>query len=158
MTGSIVAIYTAAVSEAAMVAVAEATLDASKGLVGDRYFLAAGTFSKKLAGKRDSELTLIEAEEVDRFNDGREAPLRYGDLRRNVVTRGIRLNALVGRRFALGNTVLEGLRLCEPCAHLARIVSPDVMPALVGRAGLRACILSGGTIKPGDAIDALSDA
>jgi MOSC domain-containing protein YiiM len=158
MNGAIVAIYTSAASEAPMVAVAEAVLDANKGLVGDRYFLATGTFSEKLAGKRDTELTLIEAEEVDRFNDGRDAPLRYGDLRRNVVTRGIRLNELVGRRFALGNTMLEGLRLCEPCAHLARIVSPDVLPALVGRAGLRARILSGGTISPGDAIGALPDA
>jgi MOSC domain-containing protein YiiM len=132
--------------------VEEATLDPGRGLVGDRYYREAGTFSEKLKGTRDSEITLIESEEIERFNEEQNLALGLGDLRRNIVTRAVRLNDLVGRRFRLGDALLEGLRLCEPCAHLARTVTPQVLPGLVHRAGLRACILSGGTVKRGDAV------
>ena len=74
--------------------------------------------------------------------------------RRNVVTEGIELNELVGVQFRVGEVMLEGIRLCEPCAHLASLVAKEVLPELVHRAGLRAKIISGGTIKSTDRVDA----
>ena len=123
------------------------------GIVGDRYHAGEGTFSEKLRGKPDFEVTLIEAEEIERFNTLQTLTLPFSALRRNIATRGIRLNDLVGRRFAIGDVVLEGVRLCEPCAYLSKIVTPAVLPGLVHRAGLRACIVSGGEVCEGDAIE-----
>jgi len=154
MNGEVLAIFTAAVAEAPLQPVPEASLEAGKGLVGDRYYrdTGTGTFSEKLRGSPDSEITLIEAEEIERFNADFGLTLGLGAPRRNIVTRNIRLNDLVGRRFNVGQVVLEGIRLCEPCAHLAKIVSPEVLPGLVHRAGLRACVVTGGTVRQGDAI------
>ena len=140
-----------------MTSVDEASLEAGKGLVGDRYYRETGTFSDKLKGKRDSEITLIESEEVDRFNRGQGLTFEPGDFRRNIVTRNVRLNDLIGHRFKIGDVTLKGIRSCEPCAHLAKIVTPNVLPGLVHRAGLRACVISGGVIGPGDRIGLVSD-
>jgi MOSC domain-containing protein YiiM len=134
-----------------MTALDEVTLEAGKGLPGDRYFKADGTTARE-AKDGDTELTLIEAEEIERFNELLQLTLDLGALRRNIVTRGVRLNALVGRRFRIGPVELEGVRLCEPCAHLAKTVCSKVLPAMVHRAGLRACIVSGGTVRPGDPV------
>jgi MOSC domain-containing protein YiiM len=130
----------------------QALLEAGRGLAGDRYHRGAGTFSAQLSGKPDAQITLIEAEEIENFNRGTGLALRAADLRRNLVTRGVRLNDLVGMEFRVGGAVLKGLRLCEPCAHLARLASPAVLPGLVHRAGLRAQILVGALIRPGDPI------
>jgi MOSC domain-containing protein YiiM len=78
--------------------------------------------------------------------------LRYEDARRNIVTRGIDLNALVGERFAVGEVQCLGQRLCEPCAHLQRLTQPGTLRGLVHRGGLRADILAGGVIRVGDEI------
>ncbi len=136
-----------------MTSVDEASLEAGKGLVGDRYYRETGTFSDKLKGKRDSEITLIESEEVDRFSREQGLTFEPGDFRRNIVTRNVRLQDLIGHRFKIGDVILEGIRLCEPCAHLAKIVTPNVLPGLVHRAGLRACVTSGGAIGPGDSVN-----
>ncbi len=152
MAGRIDAIYAAATTGTPLTALASATLEAGKGIVGDRYHDAAGTFPATTEETPDFEVTLIEAEEVDTFNATTGLRLSPGDLRRNLVTRGVRLNELVGTRFSVGAVVLEGVRLCEPCSHLATMVTPAVLPGLVHRAGLRARILRGGTIMPGDPI------
>jgi len=152
MTGSIVAIYIAESGAEPMSAVSEAELEAGRGILGDRYHGRGGTFSKQDRLKPDQELTLIEAEEIERFNEATGLGLDLGATRRNVVTRGVRLNDLVGRQFSVGAAVVEGMRLCEPCAHLAAIVSEKVLPGLVHRAGLRARIVSGGVIRPEDPI------
>lgn len=135
-----------------MESVKEAVLEAEKGLVGDRYYGKTGTFSDKLDGTRDSEVTLVESEEIERFNQAHDLTLGLGDIRRNIVTRDVRLNDLVGHRFRVGEVVLEGIRLCEPCSHLATIVASEVLPGLVHRAGLRACVVNGGPVKLGDRI------
>jgi MOSC domain-containing protein YiiM len=140
-----------------MIAVDSAVLETDAGLVGDRYYAGAGTFSQKLAGLPDSQITLVEAEAIDRFNADFEQALDYGDVRRNLVTHGLRLNDLVGRRFRVGSAVLEGLRLCEPCAHLARTVNAKVLPGLVHQAGLRARVVSGASLRPGDALIPLDE-
>jgi MOSC domain-containing protein YiiM len=114
-----------------------------KGLAGDRYAKGAGTFS---APGRGYELTLVEAEVLD------EIELRWEDARRNIVVNGISLNGLVGRRFRVGAVVCVGRRLAEPCAHLEKLARPGLLRPLVHRGGLRADILSGGTISVGDEI------
>jgi MOSC domain-containing protein YiiM len=141
-----------------MTAVDEAALEAGRGLVGDRYHRGNGTFSEDLKGQPDSEITLIESEEIERFNRDHGQSLGYGEARRNLVTSGVRLNDLVGRRFKVGGAELEGVRLCEPCAHLARTVNPRVLPGLVHRAGLRARIVEGAAVRPGDGVAALPEA
>lgn len=153
MTGKIIGIYTAEkgsrpVGHRSVSAVAE------RGIVGDRYYEGRGTFSEQLKQKRKREITFIAAEEIDRFNEMQNAGLDYGDLRRNVVTRGVDLNALVGKTFSIAGVQFEGLETCEPCAHLARTVHPGVLPHLVNRAGLRAAVLNDGGIRVGDKIEA----
>lgn len=133
----------------------EAHLEPGCGIVGDRYHARDGTFSKQLRGKPDVEVTLIESEEIARFNSAEQVQREAGEFRRNIVTSGIRLNDLVGRRFAVGTAELEGIRLCEPCAHLAKLVSSDIVERMAHRAGLRARIVSGAAIRPGDAIGAI---
>jgi len=132
----------------------EANFTAGQGIEGDRYFFGNGTFSEKLNGLPDREVTLIEAEEIDRFNAQQGLSLNYGDMRRNIITRGIRLNDLVDRQFRIGAVEFRGIRLCEPCAHLAELVTPQVLKGMVHRAGLRACILTDGKIRESDPITA----
>lgn len=117
-----------------------------RGLEGDRYATGEGTFSGVPGDGR--ALTLIEAEVL------RELGLEAPDARRNVVTEGIGLNPLVGREFTLGEVRCRGARLCEPCRHLDRLTQRDLIRPLVHRGGLRADILSDGTIRVGDAVRA----
>jgi hypothetical protein len=145
--GRVAALAVAPAAEAPMALVELATAHAGRGLEGDRYVRGEGTFSNPYS--RGHDLTLIEGEVVDDLGVGPEVP------RRNVVTRGIDLNALVGRRFRVGEVVCEGQRLCEPCAHLQRITEPDLLRPLVHRGGLRADIVTGGAIRVGDAITPL---
>jgi hypothetical protein len=142
--GRVEALAVAPAAEAPMALVQLATAHAGRGLDGDRYVRGEGTFSNPYS--RGHDLTLIEGEVVDDLGVGPEVP------RRNVVTRGIDLNALVGRRFRVGEVECEGQRLCEPCAHLQRITEPDLLRPLVHRGGLRADIVAGGVIRVGDAV------
>ena len=118
------------------------------GLVGDRYAAGTGTFA---AGRPGAALTLVDADVLDELAAERGAPV---DHRRNVVVRGTDLNALVGRRFRLGDVVCEGRRLCEPCAHLERLNDGGVLRPLVHRGGLRADIVTGGELRVGDPLRA----
>lgn len=154
MSDEIVEIHIAPTAGASMQSILTAELEANKGIIGDRYYLHSGTFSEKLVAKGDADwhVTLIEMEEIDQFNKTTEHKFSYGDFRRNIITRGIGLNALAGTRFKVGEVVLEGVRLCEPCAHLASLLGEDILPALVGRGGLRARIVEGGKISSGDNI------
>jgi MOSC domain-containing protein YiiM len=155
VTSIIAGIFTSPKAAANIQSVPTAHLEAGRGIVGDRYFASDGTFSEKLEGRGNSdwEVTLIETEEIDRFNEEIGSDLGYGDFRRNIATRGIKLNSLVGQRFSVGGVELEGIRLCEPCAHLASLVDDRILPAMVGRGGLRARILGGGEISVGDRIE-----
>jgi hypothetical protein len=116
---------------------------AGRGLKGDRYYLGRGTFS---GPGRGYELTLVEADVLDSLR------LPWEEARRNIVTTGISLNGLVGRRFRIGDVVCVGRRLAEPCAHLEKVSRRGLLRPLVHRAGLRADILEGGTISVGDEI------
>jgi MOSC domain-containing protein YiiM len=152
MTGRVVAILTTAEGGGVLQPVEQATLESGRGMVGDRYYDHRGTFSENLKASADWEITLIELEEINRFNATRSVPLPHGSFRRNIVTERVRLNDLVGRQFDVGGSVLEGVRLCEPCAYLAKLVGPDVVKAMAHRAGLRARIISGSIIRSGDKV------
>ena len=131
-----------------------AELVSGRGVIGDRYFNETGTFSEKLAGLPDKELTLIESEEIDIFNKEFNFNFSYGDFRRNIVTTGVKLNDLEGKEFMLGSVRLLGVRLCEPCAHLANLLVPEIMPSLVHKTGLRAQIITSGSVSVGNNITA----
>ena len=126
---------------------------AGRGLDGDRYAAKAGTFTPASDSARGYDLTLIEAEVLDELSLPGGATLDYLEARRNIVTRGVDLNALVGRRFRIGDVECLGQRLCEPCSHLERLTGPGVLRALIHRGGLRADILSDGQIEVGSAIE-----
>jgi hypothetical protein len=143
--GSVAALLIAPAAEAPLARVEHVEAVAGRGLEGDRYFEARGTFS---APGQGYELTLVEAEVLDSVD------LPWEQARRNVVTRGIALNGLVGRRFKIGAVECVGRRLAEPCAHLEKLARPGLLRPLVHRAGLRADILAGGTIAIGDEVAA----
>jgi len=148
--GLVVGIYTTPVGGAPMLAVDEIRAVAGRGLEGDRYFQQTGTFSTKPGPGR--EVTLIESEAMEALERDYGVKLGQGDARRNIVTRGVPLNHLVGRTFRVGEVVLRGIRLCEPCSHLAQLTADDVRQGLVHRGGLRAEIRTGGIIRVGDAV------
>jgi hypothetical protein len=118
---------------------------AGRGLEGDRYAAGRGTFT---AQGRGYQLTLVEAEVLDSVD------LSWEQARRNIVTSGVALNTLVGRRFVIGSVECVGRRLAEPCAHLEKLGRPGLLRPLVHRGGLRADIVVGGTITVGDKIAA----
>ncbi|MFN2383573.1 MAG: MOSC domain-containing protein [Gemmatimonadota bacterium] len=120
----------------------------ARGLEGDRYFAGAGTFSK--GGRPDQQVTLIEAEALADLERDYGIGLAPGASRRNLTTRGIPLNHLVGRTFRAGGATLRGIELCEPCGHLERLTQPGVKKGLIHRGGLRAEIVSEGVIRVGD--------
>jgi hypothetical protein len=124
-------------------AVAVAHALPGRGLDGDRYVTGEGSFPSGMPG---SALTLIEAEVCESF----DPPLGPSEHRRNVVTRGIQLNGLVGREFTIGGVRCRGMRLCEPCTVVQRYAGRPVLRALVHRGGVRADILSDGEIAVGD--------
>lgn len=126
-----------------------------RGLEGDRYFLARGTYSDQPGPGR--EVTLIELEAIEAMARDNETRISPGDARRNVVTRGVPLNHLVGREFLVGNVRIRGVRLCEPCAHLEGLTRRGVLSGLVHRGGLRAQILTEGEIHVGDGIELLGE-
>jgi MOSC domain-containing protein YiiM len=119
---------------------------AGKGLEGNRYFYADGNAPDGRA------LTLIAAEALEAFEGETNIVLGAAETRRNVLTRGIDVNALVGKRFRVGDVECLGVELCEPCTHLQSLTQPGVLNGLVHRAGLNADILSDGEIAVGDAV------
>ena len=125
------------------------TAIAGRGLEGDRYLVGDGTFP---SGPPGSALTMIGAEVCESFRP----PLSPDEHRRNLVTRGIDLNALVGHEFMVGGVRCRGMRLCEPCTVVERYAARPVLRALVHRGGLRADILAGGVITLGDEVRAIS--
>lgn len=136
-----------------MVARERVTARAGVGLDGDRYAAGSGHWSPD--PRTDRELTLIEAEVLEDLATSDGIRLAPGETRRNVTTRGIRLNGLVGRRFRVGGVDCEGTRLCEPCQYLTDQLGKPILRPLVHRAGLRARILTDGEIAIGDEILAL---
>lgn len=137
-------ILVAAHAESPLLRVEQVRTIAGIGLEGDRYFAGVGTWSSyPVRGGKD--LTLIEAEVLTAVG------LTGNAARRNIVTRGVHLNELVGRHFWIGDIECYGDRLCEPCTHLERLTAVTVA-ALTHRGGLRADILNDGKITVGDLV------
>jgi len=150
--GMVESIHVASVAEGPPQSVAQAVAIPGAGLEGDRYALKLGTFYKPAP---DHELTLIEAEAIEALRRDYRVELAAGDSRRNIVTRNVPLNHLVGKEFAIGDVRVRGIRLCEPCDHLQRVTGKSVIKGLLHRGGLRAQILTKGTIRVGDAVTLL---
>ena len=121
---------------------------AGRGLRGDRYFIGDG----EPVPNRLEDLTLIATEALDALRDEHGIELSAAESRRNVATRGIDLNALVGKRFRVGSVVCEGITLCEPCNGLAKTTQRGVLKGLAHRGGLNAAIVGDGEITVGDRI------
>ena len=149
MTGQLIGIYISPSPSVLPHSVQRIRALAGRGLDGDRYATGCGTFSAR-TGARD--VTLIEAESIEQFVREYEQPLDAAQSRRNLLTRGVRLNDLIGCDFLVGGVPMRGLRLCEPCTHLVRLTSPAVLPGLVRRGGLYAQILEDGELTVGDTI------
>ena len=147
--GSVESIHIAPAAREPMRAVEQVEAIPGVGLEGDRYAKGQGTFFKP---QPDYELTLIEAEAIEALQREYGTELLPHEARRNVVTRGVPLNHLVGREFRIGGVRVRGIRLCEPCEHLQRLIGRSVIKGLRHRGGLRAQILSRGPIRVADVI------
>ena len=148
--GSVEGIFISAESERLPEPVEEVEVLAGKGIRGDRYFVPEGR--EKAGDDAGHDLTLIEAEALEALEAEHGIALTAAASRRNVLTRGIGLNDLVGERFTVGEVECEGVELCEPCNHLEGLTQPGVMRGLVHRAGLCAEVLRGGSIRVGDGV------
>jgi MOSC domain-containing protein YiiM len=149
MPGTIISIHIASEPGSPLRQLSEALLIPGKGIVGDRNYRDEGTTP-------DRQVTLIEEEKVAQFNAETGLAMQPGETRRNLVTRGVDLNRLLGKRFRVGEVLLEGTDLCQPCAGLgalhasAEVSKAQVVKGMLDRGGLRASIVSGGVVRPGD--------
>jgi MOSC domain-containing protein YiiM len=117
------------------------------GLEGDRYWQ-----SEPRKRGPDREVTLIEAEALEALARDEGVAIDPSESRRNLVTRGVALNHLIGREFRVGDARMKGLRLCEPCSHLEKMTREGVRLGLLHRGGLRAQVLDEGVVRVGDAV------
>ena len=147
---NIVAIHITPEESGPMQSVPEVIAVAGKGLTGDRYFDIVARDGK--TEKTGRHATLIETEALEALKRDYEMPLALDQSRRNILTRGVALNHLVGREFKIGDAVFRGIRLCEPCRHLEKMTGQPVMRGLLHRGGLRAEIVKGGVLRVGDSI------
>lgn len=147
-TARVAAIYISPIAAGLPVLVGEVRAVAGAGLVGDRYYEGQGTWSHWPGGGR--QVTLIEEEVIASLQQVLTGVVTAAQVRRNILTQHVELNAWVGLDFAVGEVVMRGVRLCEPCAHLEQHSHRGMAAALQHRGGLRADILHGGVIRQGD--------
>ena len=150
-TGRLIAIQFAPAAKLPMQPVDEIEAVAGRGLNGDRYAELKGAFQRGQI-EPSQEVTLIEREALEAAAKDYELPITYAASRRNLLTEGVPLNHLVGRNFLVGSTTLHGLELCEPCGYLEKHTFEGIKNALLHRGGLRAQIVSGGTLRVGDEV------
>jgi MOSC domain-containing protein YiiM len=148
--GKIISIQITPEANATLASVEQVKAVAGQGLEGDRYFYKTGTYSKKHEPSR--EATFIEAEALEALGHDYNLELSGVESRRNITTRGVALNHLVGRTFRVGGAVFKGVRLCEPCGHLEQLTGRLVRPGLVHRGGLRTEIIETGMVSVGDEV------
>ena len=148
--GVLMSIHTSPEAGAPMHTHREAKALEGQGLEGDRYALGKGTYSKGDAPER--EVTLIESEVLEAVARETRIALFPHEVRRNLLTRGVRLNDLVGKTFHVGSVQLEGVRLCPPCDYLEKVTGKAVKAPLEDRGGLRCRVVQGGLMRVGDTI------
>ncbi len=139
----VVAIHIAPKARQAMQEIPLATLVADKGIEGDRYF----------GREPEQNVTLVQEEFLEVAADELAVSNRPGMSRRNLTVRGVTLNDLIGKRFCIGAAELEGVSLCEPCRNMEKSIGSGAVAALSGRCGIRARVVRGGIIRPGDEIN-----
>jgi MOSC domain-containing protein YiiM len=147
--GRVEGIFIATAAGQSMIALDAARAIAGGGLEGDRYLLGTGFYSDGQSGR---QLTLIEAEDLERMERETGVRLEQRECRRNIVTRGIALAPLIGKRFKVGEVVCEGIRACPPCNHLEELTRPGPLRGLARSGGIRAHMLSDGEIRVGDEV------
>ena len=148
--GRVASLHIAPTAGAAMQTLERVRAVAGRGLEGDRYFNVWGTYSKHPGTGR--HITLIESEAIEALKREYGVEIAPEQARRNIVTRAVALNHLVGREFIVGAARLRGMRLCEPCAHLENLSARGALRGLIHRGGLRADVLAGGMIQAGDSV------
>ncbi len=146
--GSVVSISIAPVESEPTRLVDEVRAIAGRGLEGDRYCKPDG----EAWDDPGKEITLIGVEAIDAMSRESGVDLEYKDARRNIITRDVPLNDLIDKEFAVGDVRVKGIRLNEPCQHLAGLTDQKVLKGLVHRGGLRAQILNDGQIRVGDTV------
>jgi MOSC domain-containing protein YiiM len=156
--GTVESIHIAAQAEEDTRPVETVDVVAGRGIEGDRYFRTEGSGTFHEPDKDGQDLTLIEAEAIEGLGADTGIELGPGEARRNVVTRGVALNDLVGRRFTVGEVEAVGNRLCDPCNHLEKLTEPGVLKGLASRGGLRADVVRSGAIRLGDELNDLGPA
>lgn len=124
------------------------------GVVGDRYADHSGHWDDSKVGR---ELTLVEAEALDMLARDHGIELQAGETRRNLTTRGVELNDLVGQTFRVGDVLMKGTDLCHPCQYLTDLVGKPILRPLAGRGGLRVQLLSSGVIRTGDPVERVAE-
>ena len=119
---------------------------ANKGIIGDRHF---DDYNDPYC-----QLSLIESENIDYYNTKFGLNIPYIDFRRNIITKGIKLNDLVGKKLLIGSVKVEGIDLCRPCRHLTEMLNQDnILKEFLRKGGLRCQILSSSKISVGDKIE-----
>ena len=155
-TGSVIAIFTVDRMKAPMQQVGQINAIAGKGLEGDRYFLGTGTYSKK--PKPDRQVTLIQSEILESLKTKFDITVKPDESRRNILTKGIEINDLIGTEFFVGPVRLKAHRLTRPCLYLENLLNqPGLYNELWENGGISCEILSGGVITAGDVITAAVD-
>jgi MOSC domain-containing protein YiiM len=153
--GTLAEIWLAGGAAEPMRQVPEVTAIAGRGLAGDRYALGGGTWAQYPA--LEKQVTLIDRASVAEVVQEIGAEFTSGDTRRNLVTTGIDLPALVGRWFTVGGALLFGMKRCPPCTHLERLTGLRLVKAMVHRGGINAAVFVGGAMAEGDAVRSVSD-
>jgi hypothetical protein len=152
--GTVEGLAVAPAAEGGMRLLEVASARAGRGLEGDRYAAGAGTFSPRAGRRPGYDLTLMAAEVLDELTAAGRT-VDFAATRRNVLTRGIDVNALVGHTFRIGDVLCRGQRLCEPCVHLDRLSGPGLLRPLIHRGGLRADVLTDGELRVGAPVQAV---
>ncbi|HEV7210195.1 MAG TPA: MOSC domain-containing protein [Blastococcus sp.] len=154
--GELLEIWLAGAAAAPMRRVPAVEAVAGRGLAGDRYALGGGTWARY--PDLEKQVTLIDTGAVAAVARETGSDLGAGDTRRNLVTAGIDLPALVGHWFTVGGVLLFGMKRCPPCTHLERLTGVRLVKAMVHRGGINAAVFAGGPIAEGDAVRAVTDA
>jgi MOSC domain-containing protein YiiM len=145
--GSVLEIWLAGTAAEPMRRVPSVEVVAGVGLAGDRYALGGGTWAQY--PDLEKQVTLIDRDDVAAVARDTGSDLTAGDTRRNLVTTGIDLPALVGQWFTIGDALLFGMKRCPPCTHLERLTGVKLVKAMVHRGGINAAVFAGGTIADG---------
>ena len=157
MPGEVIAIHIAQAASEPMQALQTAMAFAGSGLDGDRYRNGVGFYSQVATDPGARELTLIAEEALAEVTAETGIQIPLHEHRRNITTRGIDVDALLGKQFRIGDVICEGVRACPPCNHLDELTGKPLLKPLAHRGGLRARIVTGGEVRLGDRIEQLPE-